>query len=174
MKPIPITLLAAVVLITVSAIACTPASPGRVSNESDNATTTTRSTPPLKPGEPTPTLKPGDPVPTLAGTTPAIYLPNPQGTLVPHEAINPPLTPPVLTSYLKKKIEKREATQQARRSAGDQAHVENKIIWIIISVDSDQRVDEVVKYLEKKSLPIVGGNFATQRKFSRQRIRLMR
>ena len=87
---------------------------------------------------------------------PAIYLPNPEGTLVPHEAIDPPLTPPVLNSYLKKKIEKREATQQARRSAGDQAHVENEIIWIIISVDSDQRVDEVVKYLEKKSLPIVG------------------
>ena len=173
MQPIPITLLAALVLIAVSAIVCTPAAPGRQSNESDNATTTTRSTATLKPGEPTPTLKPGDPVPTLAGTPPAIYLPNPQGTLVPHEALNPPLTPPVLTSYLKRKIEKREATQQARRSAGDQAHVENKIIWII-SVDSDKRVDEVVKYLEKKSLPIVGGNFATQRKFSRQRIRLMR
>ena len=34
--------------------------------------------------------------------------------------------------------------------------MENEIIWIIISVDSDKRVDEVVKYLEKKSLPIVG------------------
>ena len=129
---------------------------GRQSSESNNATATTRSTPTLKPGEPTPTPKIGDPVPTLAGTPPAIYLPNPQGTLVPHEAINPPLTPPVLTSYLKKKIEKREATQEARRSTGDQAHVENEIIWIIISVDSDKRVDEVLKYLEKKSLPIVG------------------
>ena len=147
MKPIRITLLTAVVMIAVSAIACTPASQGTQSSESDNATTTTRSTP---------TLKPGEPVPTLASTPPAIYLPNPEGTLVPHEAINPPLTPPVLNSYLKKKIEKREATQEARRSTGDQAHVENEIIWIIISVDSDKRVDEVVKYLEKKSLPIVG------------------
>ena len=108
MQPIRITLLAALVLIAVSAIACTPASPGRQSKESDNATTT-RSTPTLKPGDPTRKLKPKDPVMTLAGTPPAIYLPNPQGTLVPHEAIDPPLTPPVLTSYLKKD---REAPSQ--------------------------------------------------------------
>ena len=116
MRPIRITLLVTVVLIEVSAIVCTPASPGRQSNESDNATTAPKSTATLKPGEPTRKLKPGDPVPSLRGTPPAIYLPHPQGTLVPHEAIDPPLTPPVLTSYPKKKLEKREATQQARRS----------------------------------------------------------
>ena len=158
-KPIQITLLtAAVILIAISAIAiaCAPAAPSNQSGESENATTTPEPTATLKPGEPTPTPKIGDPVPSSPGTPPAIYLPNPEGTLVPHEAINPPLTPRILTSHLRQQIEKREATQQARRSAGDQAHVENEIIWIIISVDSDKRVDEVVKYLEKKSLPIVG------------------
>ena len=156
MQPIHITLLTALVLIAVSAIAVPQQRQEGQSSESDNTTTAPKSTATLKPGEPAPTPKIGDPVPNRAGMPPAIYLPNPEGTLVPHEAIDPPLTPPVLNSYLKKKIEKREATQQARRSAGDQAHVENEIIWIIISVDSDQRVDEVVKYLEKKSLPIVG------------------
>ena len=152
MQSIRITLLiTAVILIAISAIAiaCAPAAPSNQGGESENAPA------PATPG-PTPTPKIGDPVPSSPGTPPAIYLPNPEGTLVPHEFIDPPLTPPVLNSYLKKKIEKREATQEARRSTGDQAHVENEIIWIIISVDSDKRVDEVVKYLEKKSLPIVG------------------
>ena len=160
MQPIRITLLiAAVILIAISAIAiaCAPAAPSNQDGESENATTTPEPTATLKPGEPTRKLKPGDPVPTLAGTPPAIYLHNPEGTLTPHEPIlPPPLTPPVLTSHLREQIERREATQEARRSTGDQAHVENEIIWIIISLDSDKRIDEVVKYLEKKSLPIVG------------------
>ena len=147
MQPIHITLLAAVVLITVSAIACTPASPGRQSSESDNATTT-RSTP---------TLKPGDPVPTLAGTPAMIYLHNPQGTLTPHVAPPPkPLTPPVLPSHLRKELERREATQEARRSSGNQTTMEDEKSQFSITLDSDERVNEVVKYLEKKSVQIAG------------------
>ena len=57
-----------------------PASQRTQSKESDNATTTTRSTP---------TLKPGDPVPALAGTTAMIHLHNPQETLTPHVAPPP-------------------------------------------------------------------------------------
>ena len=147
MQPIRITLLtAAVILIAVSAIACTPAAPGRQSSESDNATTTTRSTP---------ILKPGDPVPTLAGTPAMIYFHNPEGTLTPHIAPPPkPLTPPVLPSHLRKQLERREATQEARRSAGEPEE-NGEAIWIEINFDSDDRIDEVAKYLEKKSIPIV-------------------
>ena len=156
MQPIPITLLtAAVIIIAVSTIACTPASPGRQSNESENATTTPEPTATLKPGEPTRKLKPGDPVPTLAGTPPAIYLHNPEGTLTPHEFRDPPLTPPVLPSHLKGKIERREATQEARRSTGQSEGTDEKL-WVEINLDSDDRVDKVAKYLEKKSIPIVG------------------
>ena len=147
MKPIRITLLTAVVLIAVSAIACTPASQGTQSSESDNATTT-RSTP---------TLKPGEPVPTLAGTPAMIYLHNPQGTLTPHVAPPPkPLTPPVLPSHLRKELERREATQEARRSSGNQTTMEDEKSQFSITLDSDERVNEVVKYLEKKSVQIAG------------------
>ena len=156
MQPIPITLLtAAVIIIAVSTIACTPASPGRQSSESDNARTAPKSTATLKPGEPAPTPKIGDPVPNRAGMPPAIYLPNPQGTLVPHEAINPPLTPPVLTSHLRQQIELHEATQEARRSAG-QSDETSKIIWLEISLHSDDQLDKVAKYLQTKSIAIVG------------------
>ena len=154
MQPIRITLLAALVLIAISAIACTPAAPSKQGSESDNATTTPEPTATLKPGEPTQTPKIGDPVPSSPGTPPAIYLPNPEGTLVPHEAINPPLTPRVLTSHLRQQIELREATREAQRSAGEREET-GEAIWIEINLDSDDRVDEVAKYLGKKSIPIV-------------------
>ena len=158
MQSIRITLLiAAVILIAISAIAiaCAPSEPSNQGGESDNATTTPEPTATLKPGEPTPTLKPGDPVPTLAGTPPMIYLHNPEGTLTPHEFRDPPLTPPVLPSHLKGKIERREATQEARRSTGQSEGTDEKL-WVEINLDSDDRVDKVAKYLEKKSIPIVG------------------
>ena len=158
MQSIRITLLiAAVILIAVSAIAiaCAPAAPSNQSGESENATETPEPTATLKPGEPTPTPKIGDPVPSSPGTPPAIYLPNPEGTLVPHEFRDPPLTPPVLPSHLKGKIERREATQEARRSTGQSEGTDEKL-WVEINLDSDDRVDKVAKYLEKKSIPIVG------------------
>ena len=158
MQSIRITLLAAaVILIAISAIAiaCAPAAPSNQSGESENATTTPEPTATLKPGEPTPTPKIGDPVPSSPSTPPGIYLPNPEGTLVPHEAINPPLTPPVLTSHLRQQIELHEATQEARRSAG-QSDETSKIIWLEISLHSDDQLDKVAKYLQTKSIAIVG------------------
>ena len=64
------------------------------------------------------------------------------------------LTPPVLTSHLRQQIELREATREAQRSAGEREET-GEAIWIEINLDSDDRVDEVAKYLEKKSIPIV-------------------
>ena len=148
MKPIRITLLtAAVILIAISAIAiaCAPSAPNNQGGESENATAT-----------PGPTPEIGDPVPTLAGTPAMIYLHNPEGTLTPHIAPPPkPLTPPVLPSHLQKQIERREATQEAQRSAGEREET-GEAIWITINLDSDDRIDEVAKYLEKKSITIVG------------------
>ena len=149
MKPIRIKLLtAAVILIAVSAIAitCAPAASSNQGGESENATATP---------EPTPTPEIGDPVPTLAGTPAMIYLHNPEGTLTPHIAPPPkPLTPPVLPSHLRKQIERREATQEAQRSAGEPEET-GESIWIEINLNSDDRIDAVTKYLEKKSIPIV-------------------
>ena len=138
MQPIHITLLisaAIIIAISAIAIACAPAAPSNQGGESENATAT--------PG-PTPTPEIGDPVPTLAGTPAMIYLHNPEGTLTPHIAPPPkPLTPPVLPSHLRKQIERREATQEAQRSSGEQEE-NGESIWIEINLNSDDRIDAVL------------------------------
>ena len=141
-------------------MACRPATPAGQDQDSANQTTTP---------EPTKQLRPGDPIPTLAGTPPMIYLHNPEGTLTPAEA--PPTRPrteePVLPQNLQWRADSHAATQQARRSAR-QPEEEGEIGAYEIWVDSDDRVDEVAKELEKRSITImVKGprEFATSPRF---------
>ena len=131
---------------TFAVMACGPAAPAGQDQSSANQATTP---------EPSKQLRPGDPVPTLAGTPPMIYLHNPEGTLTPAEAPpTRPLTEPVLPQNLEWRAESHAATQQARRSAG-QPEEEGEIGAYEIWVDSDERVDEVVKQLEKRSILIM-------------------
>lgn len=87
-----------------------------------------------------------------------MYMHNPQATFVPVPVpLTPPLTPPVLPQWLLSRAASYQADIATRTARGEPAPDDEKL-WLHIFVDNHDKLDHVVKELEKRSIVVISAS----------------